>query len=157
MPSEKSYRITLSNNATEKEALSVILQAREDLLIPDLAGRKQILQSLGLPLGYRRTFDMVSVAGHVRESSEVEYSDPDSITLYEVKSTRKRLPDFPRGFFFGATANEFELAARLGSQFQFCFVCLHPDQADENRLSFHELTSLEQLIRTKRTQFQINL
>lgn len=157
MASQHSYVITLSNNVTEKEALQLVLRERTDLLIPDADGRKQILESLKLPQSYRRTFDMVRVEGHIRGGSVVEYDDPKAITLYEIKSTKKRLPNFPHGFFFGATANEFDLAKQLGPQFQFCFVCLHPEQEEDHRLVFLDLKSLEAMIRTKRIQYQVNL
>ncbi len=49
---------------------------------------------------------------------------------------------------------EFRVAAKLGSQYKFCFVSLHNDSRNFALLS---LSELEPLIKTKRTQFQINL
>lgn len=152
-----SYLITLSNNKTEKEALNLLLAERNDLLIPDAKGRLEILKALGIDKRFRRTFDVVRIEGHVKGESKVELLDPSTITLFEIKSTKKLLPDFPRGFFFGATKNEFDLARRLGRQFQFCFVSLHPDQSASKRIAYLNLAQLEPLMRTKRTQFQINL
>ena len=152
-----SYQITLSNNKTEKEALTLLLAEREDLLIPDAKGRKAIVEALGIDLRYRRTFDLVRIPGHRFGESQVEIQDPSSITLFEIKSTKKLLPDFPKGFFFGATENEFDLARQLGPQFQFCFVSLHPQQPAARRVAYLSLPELEKLIRTKRTQFQVNL
>lgn len=152
-----SYQITLSNNKTEKEALTLLLAEREDLLIPDAKGRKAIVEALGIDLRYRRTFDLVRIPGHRFGESQVEIQDPSSITLFEIKSTKKLLPDFPKGFFFGATENEFDLARQLGPQFQFCFVSLHPQQPAAKRVAYLTLPELEKLIRTKRTQFQVNL
>ena len=74
--------------------------------------------------------------------------------LVELKTTRKYLPESPKGFFFGATENEFKLAAELGDRYHFCFVCLHPDSLGYSLLG---LSELEPMIRTKRTQYQINL
>ena len=76
------------------------------------------------------------------------------MTLIELKTTQKCLPECPKGFFFGATENEFELARQLGDQYRFCFVCLHPDSPGFSLVSEAELQAL---IRTKRTQYQINL
>lgn len=98
-----SYRITLSNNKTEKEALNVVLGEGPDLLIPDAKGRRAILSALGIDLRLSRAFDLVRVEGHARGESEIEVFDPTTLTLFEIKSTKKRLPNFPRGFFFGAT------------------------------------------------------
>lgn len=152
-----SYQITLSNNKTEKEALNLLLAEREDLLIPDAKGRKAIVEALGIDPRFKRTFDLVRILGHHFGENQVEIEDPSSITLFEIKSTKKRLENFPKGFFFGATENEFTLAARLGAQFQFCFVSLHPDQDPAKRIAFLTFPELEKLIRTKRTQFQVNL
>lgn len=78
----------------------------------------------------------------------------EEIELIEVKSTKKLLRRVPYGFFFGATANEFELAERLEGRFKFCFVCLHPAAFGVSYLSLAELLPL---IRTKRVQYQVNL
>ena len=152
-----SYLITLSNNKTEKEALNLLLAERADLLIPDAKGRKAIVEALGIDKRFRRTFDLVRIPGHRFGEAQVEIQDPGSITLFEIKSTKKLLPDFPKGFFFGATENEFDLAKLLGARFQFCFVSLHPQQPTDKRIAYFSLLQLEQLIRTKRTQFQVNL
>lgn len=152
-----SYQITLSNNKTEKEALNLLLAERDDLLIPDAKGRLAIVEALGIDKRFRRTFDLVRIPGHRFGESQVEIQTPSSITLFEIKSTKKLLPDFPKGFFFGATANEFDLAQTLGERFQFCFVSLHPQQPPARRVAYFSLAELEKLIRTKRTQFQVNL
>lgn len=152
-----SYQITLSNNKTEKEALNLLLAERDDLLIPDAQGRKAIIEALGVDPRFKRTFDLVRIPGHRFGEAQVEIKNPKSITLFEIKSTKKLLPDFPRGFFFGATENEFTLAKQLGEQFKFCFVSLHPKQPANKRVAYLTLAELEPLIRTKRTQFQVNL
>lgn len=152
-----SYQITLSNNKTEKKALRLLLRKHRNLLVPDSAGRKDALKALGLPSRWARAFDVIRVRGGRRVGSAVRLTKRSVVTLIDVKSTQKRLKAFPRGFFFGATANEFDLAKKLGPQFQFCFVSLHPDQPADKRIAFLTLTQLEKLIRTKRTQFQVNL
>ena len=50
----------------------------------------------------------------------------DEVTLVELKCTQTYLPENPKGFFFGATQNEFDFGERLGDKFRFCFVCLNP-------------------------------
>src|SRR6478752_571317 len=94
-----SYRITLSNNKTEKEALNLLLAQRDDFLIPDTKGRKEIIEALGIEKRFRRSFDAIHIAGHRRGEVQVEVPDPSIITLYEIKSTKELLPEFPRGFF----------------------------------------------------------
>ena len=154
MASEQSYSITLSNNRTEKAAIDYVVAADERLWVPAATSRKQILGMLGLSSSFSRAFDLVLVDGHVGSESELAAADIDSITLVELKTTRKHLPHLPKGFFFGATQNEFDLAAALGDRYRFCFVCLHPESQGFCMLT---LAELESEIRTKRTQYQINL
>jgi hypothetical protein len=85
---------------------------------------------------------------------EVIETHVDEIILIELKVTKKFLPMSPKGFFFGATENEFKFGELLGDRFRFCFVCLHPGSISHVLLSIDEL---EKLIRTRRIQYQINL
>lgn len=152
-----SYLITLSNNKTEKEALNLLLSERPDFLTLDSKGRKAILAALGIEPRFSRAFDLAKIEGHLRGETQVEVVNPATITLFEIKSTKELLPDLPRGFFFGATKNEFDLAELLGERLVFCFVSLHPDQPAAKRIAYLSFTQLKSLIRTQRTQFQVNL
>ena len=149
-----SFIITLSNNRTESEGLDLVLSQSRDLFVPDKDGRKQILELLGLKKEFSRAFDLIRVTGANADSNTLPISNPKDITLIELKTTKKRLPDNPYGFFFGATENEFNLAELMGIQFNFAFVCLHPDY---HSVKFLTLAELKPLIQQKRTQFQVNL
>jgi hypothetical protein len=74
--------------------------------------------------------------------------------LVELKTTKKYLPNNPRGFFFGATENEFNFGEILGDKFRFCFVSLHEKGSSFALLTIEEL---DLIIRNKRIQYQINL
>jgi hypothetical protein len=152
--SEQSYSITLSNNRTEKAAIDYLLSVDSRFWVPDSGARKSILAAMDVSGTFWRAFDLVLVHDHVVGDSGLMAATVDSMTLIELKTTRKHLPQLPKGFFFGATQNEFDLAAKLGDRFRFCFVCLHPDSLGFCLLT---LAELEPLIRTRRTQFQINL
>ena len=154
MASDKSYTITLSNNRTERAAIDYVMSSDPTFLNPSLESRKRILQMLGLPARFSRAFDLIRVPGHINSESEITLAEAGAVTLVELKTTQKCLPQCPTGFFFGATENEFELARRLGDQYRFCFVCLHPEALGFSLLTESELQAL---IRTKRTQYQINL
>lgn len=112
------------------------------------------MESLGIPKKYSRTFDMIYVRKSAVSRGSIVIRSPDSIDVIEVKTTQKQLKDFPAGFFFGATQNEFKLAERLGSRFKFCLVSLHADSRRYVLLTLHQL---RKRIRTKRIQYQINL
>lgn len=152
--SEHSYLITLSNNRTERAAIDYLLGLDSRYRTLDAASRRAVLESLGIDRSFSRAFDLVLLPEDLRDSSEMSITEIRELTLVELKTTKKRLPDLPRGFFFGATENEFELARQLGDRFRFCFVCLHPETRGSCLLT---LSELETLIRTRRIQYQINL
>lgn len=154
MASEHSYTITLSNNLTEKAAVDYVMGQEDCFWLPSASSRKLILAELGLSASLSRAFDLVQVSERIVTDGQFTLEHIDAITLVELKTTRKRLPDMPRGFFFGATQNEFDLAEALGDRYKFCFVCLHPDTLGYKLLTAAEL---EPLVRTRRTQYQINL
>jgi hypothetical protein len=152
--SERSYLITLSNNRTEKAAVDYLLGVDSRYRTLDAASRGALLDRLGIGRSFSRAFDLVRLPEESRNSPEMAIADVDELVLVELKTTRKRLPELPKGFFFGATENEFELARRLGDRFRFCFVCLHPETPGSCLLTLGEL---EARIRTRRIQYQINL
>ncbi len=154
MASKQSYVITLSNNRTEKQAIDYLLSVNKNFLLPDKNGRKAIVTKLNIETSFSRTFDLILIEGHTNQENTIEISDSDQIILIEIKSTMKKLPNNPYGFFFGATENEFNLAQQLGKNFKFCFVSLNPESMGYKLLDLEELTPY---IKNKRTQFQINL
>lgn len=155
MAREHSFGITLSNNRTENVGLQHLLDSEPEWFVPDSKSRRAILDSLGLEKRFSRAFDLVWVKGRRRSDDDASMTvTPANITLIELKTTRKRLPDNPRGFFFGATDNEFQLAQQLGDAFRFCFVCLHPETRSHALVSYRDL---QDLIKVKRIQYQINL
>lgn len=154
MAKAHSFLITLKNNLTESEGLELVLSASRNLFVPDKDGRKQILELLGLDKKFTRAFDLIRVKGANADSNTLPISNPKDITLIELKTTKAKLPQSPYGFFFGATENEFNLAKLIGHQYEFAFVCLHPDY---NSVKFLTLAELTPLIQNKRIQFQVNL
>jgi len=154
MASNQSYKITLKNNTTEKEAISYLIDCDESFIEPDKDSRKKILEHFGLSSKYIRAFDLIQVEGHSNKEEHFSIKPEDKITLIEIKSTKKRLENNPYGFFFGATENEFSIAGKLGENYKFCFVCLHPETKSYATLTTDEL---ENVIQNKRIQYQINL
>lgn len=153
---DKSFTITLANNRLEKDGIEFMKQYRTGYFSVDNRERKHILDLLGQPHTFSRAFDMIYIPRFEGTIVTQETIDThiDEIILIELKVTRKLLPESPKGFFFGATRNEFRLARKLGEKFRFCFVCLHPESRSAKPLS---LSELKQIIRTRRIQYQINL
>jgi hypothetical protein len=154
MAKAHSYVITKSNNKTETEAIAFLLKSNPHFIHPDKDGRKRIMEKLGLDRSFSRAFDLVTVGQHTNHERAIEALNTESVTLIELKTTQKRHPKNPEGFFFGATENEFKLARRMGDRYKFCFVSLHPESRSYALLT---LAELEKRIKTKRVQYQINL
>ncbi|MBG9533245.1 hypothetical protein ABE48_19130 [Bacillus thuringiensis] len=154
MSNQHSFTITKSNNATEKAGINYLQSKDERFINPDKETRKKILEKFNIPKKFHRTFDLIYVENGKMENGQVNIDDLLDITLIELKTTQKELPNNPLGFFFGATENEFELASLLGNQYKFCFVCLHSNCPSYKVLT---LAELDEIIQRKRIQYQINL
>jgi hypothetical protein len=129
----------------------------------DTRTKNEILRHLGIGPGEGygpRSFDLVMTDKPVEAiTSDTIPELVDKIRLVELKTTKKAIRDENLGgFFYGATENEYRLAARLGDRFLFAFVVLN----SQNRFGrpFAALRTLEQIeaqTKSKRTQFQVTL
>lgn len=151
MASKESYTITLKNNKTEKEALNYLLSIDNHFILPTKDERKELMKKLSIDKKYSRAFDLIHLTNNETDLSKQKNED---ITLIELKTTKKKLENNPKGFFFGATQNEFDLAKKFKDKYKFCFVSLHPESLSHSLLTLKEL---ELQIKTKRIQYQINL
>ncbi|MEM9549275.1 MAG: hypothetical protein AAGA77_25035 [Bacteroidota bacterium] len=154
MKGEQSYSITLKNNESEKEAIQFLIDKDHSFLNPSKESRKLVMELLNLVKRNSRAFDLILIPGQSNLNEIIKLKQNDKITLVELKTTKKELPNNPAGFFFGATENEFKLADLLGDKYKFCFVTLHENSSSYKLLTLNEL---EPLIKTKRIQYQINL
>lgn len=156
MARSHSFVITVSNNKTEREGIDYLREHETGFFYVDRVTRRHILDLLGQPYSFARAFDMVYIPRYAGKTvtPEVIETHLDEIILVELKTTKKLLPNNPKGFFFGATENEFEFGRRLGEKFRFCFVCLNPQTQSAVILTVPEL---EAIMRSRRIQYQINL
>jgi len=152
MAGKYSYTITRRNNRTESEAVQYLLGENKQFIALDAIGRKKVIEIFKIEKTFSRAFDIVLFEGKGKKI--ISESNKIRMILVELKTTKKKLVNNPRGFFFGATENEFKLAKKLGNRYRFCFVSLHPESRSSKLLT---LSELEKIIRTKRTQYQINL
>lgn len=154
MASNHSYTITIDNNKSEKEALSYLISSDINFLNPDKESRKVIMEMLSIDKKYSRAFDLILIPGHTNLEQIISLNKTNEIILIELKTTKKKLLNNPKGFFFGATESEFTLAKQMGNKYKFCFVSLHPESESYVLLTLEELNLI---IKTKRIQYQINL
>ena len=156
MSRKHSFRLTLSNNVTEKQGINYLIEEQSGFFKIDKEMKKLLLDKVNISHKYLQSFDLVFIPKMKGVQFKEGYIDTylDEILFVELKTTKKYLPDNPKGFFFGATENEFNFGKLLGEKFRFCFVCLN-----EESLSYSMLTieDLEKVIRNKRIQYQINL
>ncbi len=156
MSRKHSFILTLSNNITEKEGVNYIIENYTGFFKIDLATKKELLDLLNISHKFLQSFDLIYIPDMVDKIITSDYLQTylEDIILVELKTTKKYLPDNPKGFFFGATENEFNFGELLGEKFRFCFVCLNEKSPSISLLTIPEL---EKRIRNKRIQFQINL
>lgn len=154
MASQSSYTITLNNNISEKEAIQYLIDSDKNFINPDKESRKIIMELLGIDKRYSRAFDLILIPWHTNLEETINIKNIKDIILVELKTTKKKLVNNPRWFFFWATQNEFNLAEQLWNKYLFCFVSLHPESIWYEFLSLKELNKI---IKTKRIQYQINL
>ena len=105
---------------------------------------------------FLQAFDLIYVPEMVGKDINSKFLQTylEDIILVELKTTKKYLPENPKGFFFGATENEFNFGKILGDRFRFCFVSLNEKGSS---FAFLTLEELEIRIKNRRIQYQINL
>jgi len=137
------------NLATERGGLGFLLRQNKAFHVPSLEEKRHVLSLLGQDLKYTRSFDVL----RLKVSSFERIRGKNDFELIEVKVTRKKLAEFPKGFFFGFTENEDRLLKKLQPRFKLCLVSLG------GRGQYCLLThrQLHKLIKHKRVQYQINL
>lgn len=156
MSRKHSFKLTLSNNITEKQGINYLIEEQTGFFKIDKEMKKELLDRVDIPYNYLQSFDMIYIPKLKGVAFEEDYIEThlEEILFIELKTTKKYLPENPKGFFFGATENEFNFGKLLGDKFRFCFVCLNEKSPSYAMLTIKEL---EKIIRNKRIQFQINL
>jgi hypothetical protein len=156
MSRKNSFVLTLSNNVTEKEGINFLIENYTGFFKIDLATKKELLDLLKIEHRFLQAYDLIYVPEMVGKVVDAGFIQIylDDIILIELKTTKKYLPENPKGFFFGATENEFNFGKILGSRFRFCFVSLNEKGSS---YAFLTLEELEGMIKNRRIQYQINL
>jgi hypothetical protein len=156
MSGKHSFTLTLSNNVTEKEGVNYLIENHTGFLKIDLATKKELLDLLKIEHRFLQVFDLIYVQDMLGKEVNTNFIETylEDIILVELKTTKKYLPENTKGFFFGATENEFNFGKILGDRFRFCFVSINEKGSS---FSMQTLEELEDRIKNRRIQFQINL
>lgn len=156
MSNKKSFTLTLSNNKTEKEGINFLLENHTGFFKIDLEMKKELFDLAKIEYNFLQSFDLIHIPKLIGKTINSNFIKTylEDIIFVELKTTKKYLPENPKGFFFGATQNEFNFGKMLGNRFRFCFVSLNPKKPSFSMLTINQL---EKIIKTKRIQYQINL
>ena len=156
MSRKHSFILTISNNVTEKEGINYLIDNYTGFFKIDLTTKKELLELLKIDYRYLQAFDLIYVPNMIGKEVNSVFLQTylEDIILVELKTTKKYLPENPKGFFFGATENEFNFGKILGSRFRFCFVSIHEKGSS---FSLQTIEELEARIKNRRIQYQINL
>ncbi|OYU94175.1 MAG: hypothetical protein CFE21_17245 [Bacteroidetes bacterium B1(2017)] len=156
MSRKHSFVLTLSNNVTEKEGVNYLIENHTGFFKVDLISKKELLNLLGIEHKFLQAFDLIYIPDLVGKVIDAQFIKTylEDIILVELKTTKKYLPQNPKGFFFGATENEFNFGKILGARFRFCFVSLNEKGSS---YSLQTIEELDAIIKNKRIQYQINL
>ena len=146
MSRKHSFKLTLSNNVTEKQGINYLVEEQTGFFKIDKLMKKELLDKVNIPHNFLQSFDMVYIPKLKGIEFDKDYIEThlDEILFIELKTTKKYLPENPKGFFFGATENEFNFGKLLGDRFRFCFVCLNEKSPSYVLLTIEEL---ERIIR----------
>jgi len=127
-----------SGQTTAKKAAAILVAKKDGFNIPTSKQRQNLLMAFAKrgKVVYGRAFDVVRLtrAVDLDELAEVE-KHLDSVIIFEVKSTRKKLRADFSGYFFALTAAEVLVAQSLKSQFKFVLVNIGTGQHLEMSLS----------------------
>jgi hypothetical protein len=156
MSRKHAFTLTLSNNVTEKEGINYLIENYSGFFKIDLATKKELLDLLEVEHRFLQSFDLIYLPEMVGKEVTSNFLQTylEDIILIELKTTKKYLPENPKGFFFGATENEFNFGKILGNKFRFCFVSINDKGSS---FSLQTIEELEARIKNKRIQYQINL
>lgn len=114
-----------SGQSTAKKAADLLVAKDIGFFIPTAQQKQNLLVAFAKKgkVVYGRAFDIVKVSGSVDLDclADVE-KNLAKVTIFEIKSTKKRLPSDFSKFFFALTAGEVLVAQSLKGYFKFVFV-----------------------------------
>jgi hypothetical protein len=114
-----------SSQKTAKKAAEILVAKRAGFMIPSGRQKQNLLVAFAKKgkVVYGRAFDVVKLAGQIDLSDMTAIEDNfEKITIYEIKSTRKKLTSDFAKYFFALTGAEVLVAQSLRKQFKFALV-----------------------------------
>jgi hypothetical protein len=114
-----------SGQATAKKAAAILVSKNAGFIVPTAKQRQNVLVAFAKvgKVVYGKAFDVLKLSDQVNldDVGDIERR-LGSITVFEVKSSRKKLRADFSGYFFALTAAEVLVAQSLKKQFKFVLV-----------------------------------
>lgn len=158
MDAPSDFTKSLRNQGVEREGLA-LLRIDRRIQVPDLATKRAIVERLPVGEYGIQTFDAIMTPMPLEPVTVANIDKAmDDLTLVEMKTTKKPIRNAAlNGFFFGATAREYEMANTLGDRYKWAFVVIN-EENDYGRMFFVllSLDEVESRTRSKRVQYQVN-
>lgn len=114
-----------SRQGTAGRAAQQLVKKKRGFRIPTALEKRNLLVAFAERnlVVYGKAFDAVRLSKHVdlTDLSAVR-TYLDAITVYEIKSTNRKLPPTFKGYFFALTGAEMLVAQSLKHRFRFAFV-----------------------------------
>lgn len=114
-----------SGQKTAKAAAAILVAKNAGFIIPTAKQRQNLLVAFAKrgKVVYGKAFDVVKLSGSVEldDLAQVE-KHLEQVTVFEIKSSRKKLQSDFSGYFFALTAAEVLVAQSLKKQFGFVLV-----------------------------------
>lgn len=114
-----------SGQTTAKKAAAILVAKAIGFHVPSAKQKQNLLVAFAKrgKVVYGRAFDIVRVSGSVDldDLADLE-AKLDKVTIFEIKSTKKKLRADFSGYFFALTAAEVLVAQSLTAHFKFVLV-----------------------------------
>ena len=114
-----------SGQKTAKKAAAILVTKSSGFIIPTAKQKQNLLVAFAKKgkVVYGKAFDIVklSAAVNLSDLTDIE-KNIQMVTIFEIKSTKKKLQSNFAGYFFALTAAEVLVAQSLKKQFKFVFV-----------------------------------
>jgi hypothetical protein len=127
-----------SGQSTSKKAAKILVSKRIGFVVPTGTQRQNLLVAFARrgKVVYGKAFDIVKLAEPV-DLNDIEDVERRlaMIIIYEIKSSKRELPNDFSGFFFALTGAEILVAQSLKEQFKFVLVNTQTGAFLEIRLS----------------------
>lgn len=125
MSEDAQEGIEASRNQTAKKAERILLNSEAGYIVPTAKQKRILVVEFAKAnlIVYGKAFDIVRAPKGVNLDDAGEVADNlKSITLCEIKSSNRNLPEDFKGYFFALTTAELLVAQNLKQNYKFLFV-----------------------------------